>query len=199
LEHLVESLRAQAVMLHLSERKGLVMDRDIKNAQQRLVLSSEDYTGVLAFSPLMLARLEHVLLNNTMPPSLYLSMHWNAGLTSDKKEPIFTWIASERATHPWRKDAVAPYKGEPVQPLPNTSDPEKVALGGKLFHETLLSGDNSLSCESCHDLNKGGTDQSKVAKGIRGRQGLINSATVLTQCPAVCWSVFLMQNRVRLT
>jgi len=35
-----------------------------------------------------------------------------------------------------------------------------------------------LSCASCHDLTKGGTDQAKVATGIKGQQGPINSPTV---------------------
>ena len=42
----------------------------------------------------------------------------------------------------------------------------------------MLSGDNTLSCASCHSLAKGGTDQLPVATGIRGQQGPINSPTV---------------------
>ena len=59
-----------------------------------------------------------------------------------------------------------------------TVDDKKIALGQKLFHDTSLSGDNTLSCASCHDLTKGGTDQAKVATGIKGQQGPINSPTV---------------------
>jgi cytochrome c peroxidase len=41
-----------------------------------------------------------------------------------------------------------------------------------------LSGDNSLSCASCHGLDLGGTDRAKTSTGIRGQLGPINSPTV---------------------
>ena len=39
--------------------------------------------------------------------------------------------------------------------------PTKWRSGRKLYHDTRLSGDNTLSCASCHDLKKGGTDQAQ--------------------------------------
>lgn len=39
--------------------------------------------------------------------------------------------------------------------------------------------DNSISCASCHVLNEGGDDNSIVATGIDGKQGDINTPTVL--------------------
>jgi len=80
----------------------------------------------------------------------------------------------------WSRDSADALKGEPVQVLPLTVDlnPDKVALGDKVFNDRLLSGDNTLNCASCHDLARGGTDQAKVATGIRGQQGPINAPTV---------------------
>lgn len=49
--------------------KGLIQEA-IKNAQQRFVLDKEIYASEAAFTPLTLAGLEHVVMNNTMPPSL---------------------------------------------------------------------------------------------------------------------------------
>ncbi len=128
----------------------------------------------------MLARLEHVVLNDTMPPVQYLSMHWTGSLNKDEKETILAWIASERASNPWSKESSEAYKGEHVQPLPYSADldREKVALGNKLFNDPRLSGDNTLSCASCHSLTKRGADQSQVSTGIRGQMGPINSPTV---------------------
>ena len=153
-----------------------LIEKDIRQGSERFSLSLKIYSGEEAFTPLMLARLEQVVSNNTMPPIQYLAMHWNGSLSVDEKQTILTWIATERRSH----ESAENYKGEPVQPLPLSVElnADKVALGNQLFHDTLLSGDNTLSCASCHALNKGGTDQAQVSTGIRGQQGPINSPTV---------------------
>lgn len=157
-----------------------LMAQDISNASARLILSKALYSGEEKFTPLALARLEGAILNNSMPPHLYLSMHWAAKLTPEDKQTILAWIAEERALLPLSKDTTKALKGEPIQPLPLkvSVDPQKIALGKKLFHDPLLSADNTMSCSSCHDLTKGGTDQAKVATGIKGQQGPINSPSV---------------------
>ena len=157
-----------------------LMARDIENASARLVISKPMYSGETSFSPLMLARIEGVIRNNSMPPALYLSMHWTDSLNDNEKTTILAWIAEERAKLAWSADTVPMLKGEPIHPLPLqvSLDPKKVELGRKLFFERKLSGDNSMNCASCHSLAKGGTDHAKVATGIRGQQGPINSPTV---------------------
>ena len=69
---------------------------------------------------------------------------------------------------------------EPIRPIPLVMqlDARKVALGRKLFNDPLLSGDNSVSCASCHALDTGGVDRRKVSKGIKGALGGINAPTV---------------------
>jgi cytochrome c peroxidase len=69
---------------------------------------------------------------------------------------------------------------EPIQPIPLEikEDPRKVSLGRKLFHDRRLSRDDTISCASCHDLAKGGTDQLPRSKGIGGAYGDVNSPTV---------------------
>jgi len=49
---------------------------------------------------------------------------------------------------------------EPISPIPETLvlNNQKVLLGATLFHDQNLSQNNTLSCASCHDLNKGGSD-----------------------------------------
>jgi cytochrome c peroxidase len=157
-----------------------LMAKDIENASARLILSKQLYSGETRFSPLMLARLEGVIRHNSMPPVLYLSMHWTDSLTVEERNTIQAWIAEERAKSPWSADSAQAQKGESVQPLPLKVelDPKKVALGQQLFFDRSLSGDDTLNCASCHNLTKGGTDQAKVATGIRGQQGPINSPTV---------------------
>ncbi|MCW5590333.1 MAG: cytochrome-c peroxidase [Legionellales bacterium] len=63
-------------------------------------------------------------------------------------------------------------------PRPTITDPAKVALGEKLYHDTLLSADGTISCATCHDLNKGGVDGLPVSKGIHQQNGVINAPTV---------------------
>ncbi len=54
----------------------------------------------------------------------------------------------------------------------------KVSLGDRLFHDNRLSRDNSISCSSCHDLRRGGTDRQRISTGIEGQKGQINAPTV---------------------
>lgn len=69
---------------------------------------------------------------------------------------------------------------EPIRPIPQSValDARKVALGKKLFHEPLLSRDNTLSCASCHDLKKGGADHRARSLGVKSVEGVINAPTV---------------------
>lgn len=56
---------------------------------------------------------------------------------------------------------------------------KKALLGEKLFMDKRLSKNNSVSCMSCHDVYQGGADGKIVSTGIEGRQGSINSPTVI--------------------
>lgn len=69
---------------------------------------------------------------------------------------------------------------EPIAPLPLTIslNTEKVSLGSRLFHETRLSKDNTISCASCHSLSGGGADGKRNSHGIGGALGDINAPTV---------------------
>jgi cytochrome c peroxidase len=57
-------------------------------------------------------------------------------------------------------------------------NPEMANLGRTLFHDPLLSKDNTVSCASCHALDKGGTDRAQYSTGVGGAKGHINSPTV---------------------
>jgi len=57
---------------------------------------------------------------------------------------------------------------------------EKVALGKKLFFDVRLSKDNTISCNSCHNLKTFGVDNLPVSPGNdKGSFGTRNSPTVL--------------------
>jgi len=54
-----------------------------------------------------------------------------------------------------------------------------VALGRMLFYENKLSGDNSMSCGSCHQQSKAFTDGKKVSPGIDGISGEVSSMSLV--------------------
>lgn len=59
--------------------------------------------------------------------------------------------------------------------------PEQIALGKKLYFDTILSLDNTVSCNTCHliDNGKGGVDGKTVSTGVDNKNGTRNSPTVL--------------------
>ncbi|MBE9067420.1 cytochrome B6 [Leptolyngbya cf. ectocarpi LEGE 11479] len=69
---------------------------------------------------------------------------------------------------------------EPIQPIPLSVelDENKVQLGRELFNETRLSADNTVSCATCHALDKGGTDRKAISTGMAGGNTGLNSPTV---------------------
>jgi cytochrome c peroxidase len=60
-------------------------------------------------------------------------------------------------------------------------NPELIKLGEKLYFEKRLSMNNSMSCNTCHqvDRNLGGVDNEPTSPGAFGKRGGRNSPTVL--------------------
>lgn len=75
----------------------------------------------------------------------------------------------------------APATNEPIQPIerPKDVDKGKVELGKKLFFDARLSKSGWISCNSCHNLSRGGTDNLVSSIGHKWAQGPINAPTVL--------------------
>lgn len=71
-------------------------------------------------------------------------------------------------------------EAEPIVPIPLSieTDEFKVRLGKKLFFDTILSANNTISCASCHSFQNGGGDGLKFSFGIHGQEGNINAPTV---------------------
>jgi cytochrome c peroxidase len=70
---------------------------------------------------------------------------------------------------------------EPIKPVAaaKPKNPALVELGKKLYFDPRLSGSGFISCNSCHNLSMGGTDNLKTSIGHNWQQGPINSPTVL--------------------
>ena len=56
---------------------------------------------------------------------------------------------------------------------------EKVELGRKLFFDNALSGDNSMSCATCHDPKQGWSNGERFALGVNGESGTRNVPTIV--------------------
>jgi len=69
---------------------------------------------------------------------------------------------------------------EPITPIPEAKNlvANKVKLGERLFSDAKLSADGSISCASCHNLNRAGADGLAVSIGINGQLGKRNTPTV---------------------
>ncbi len=69
----------------------------------------------------------------------------------------------------------------PPMPIPedNPMTVEGVELGKKLFYEKKLSGDNTMSCASCHAPDKSFTDGQQFSEGIDGIFGTRNSMALI--------------------
>lgn len=75
--------------------------------------------------------------------------------------------------------------GLPVQqtmaeiPPDNPQNPEKIALGEKLFFEARLSADGTVACASCHNPALAFTDGRPTSVGFKGRVGQRNAPSVI--------------------
>ena len=67
-----------------------------------------------------------------------------------------------------------------IIPIPQTLeyDKAKATLGEKLFFDTILSKDNTISCFSCHNIFTNGADTKKVSTGINNQSGITNVPTL---------------------
>ncbi|KIZ39665.1 cytochrome-c peroxidase, partial [Rhodopseudomonas palustris] len=70
---------------------------------------------------------------------------------------------------------------EPISPIVPAvvKNPKLVELGKKLFFDPRLSKSGFISCNSCHNLSMGGTDNLKTSIGHNWNKGPINAPTVL--------------------
>ena len=136
----------------------------------------------LPVSEVDMAKVENTALSGTMPPAKYytMPMHWGTNLDSEEKAVIISWAKNVRKNSFLSPTVAEEFANEPVQPLMTSisTDSAKVALGFALYHDTRLSGDNTISCATCHGLNTGGVDRKQYSEGIKGQLGGVNAPTV---------------------
>ena len=157
-----------------------LMQKDVESGLRHFqfddVLNS--FEGDNEISDVALAKISGVLDDESMPPKAYLSMHWRSNLSAQEKQTLRVWIKQERDNK--QSLASKKFQYESIQPINDAInvDDNKVALGEVLYHDTRLSGDNTVACSSCHSLSTGGVDRLTTSTGINGSKGPINAPTV---------------------
>lgn len=157
-----------------------MITKDITRGLRSMDLVAELFPGEGAkVSEAALAKIEREVAGGEMPPVIYLAAHWTSGLSASDKAAIQEWISQTRAAHRSWPGVPEALRTAVIPPIPAALpvDAKKAELGRKLYHDKRLSGDNTVSCATCHDLAKGGTDQEKVSTGVRGQKGGINAPT----------------------
>ncbi len=64
-------------------------------------------------------------------------------------------------------------------PRDNQITTARITLGRKLYFETALSRDGTVSCATCHDVTRSFTDRRKTSEGVDGQLGKRNAPTTL--------------------
>ena len=158
---------------------GKIMQKDVDEGYRAFDMEPmwktlESGEGFL--SPVDVAKVEKVAIDKRMPMAKYYLVHWGSRMTNAKRDVILEWAAAYRTAH--YNDGVCGC--EPVRPIDLSLpyDEAKAALGFKLYHDTRLSVDNTVSCASCHGLNTAGVDNKQYSEGVEGKLGGVNAPTV---------------------
>ena len=94
---------------------------------------------------------------------------------------------SSQSIYDWHLPAWVPI---PTVPADNPMSAAKVELGRHLFYDKRLSGDQSMSCASCHHQDKSFTDGLAVAEGITGEKGARSAMSLanVAYLPVLTWA-----------
>lgn len=155
-----------------------IVEQDFKDGLRAMDITHEfDATTVgQPFNQAALAKMEWVILNDSMPPTKFAMVHW---VSSVEKQQVLEWVYGTRKQHYATGDTSRSTINEPIQPIyPVEYNAKQAVLGESLFNDKSLSADNTLACSGCHDFQKGGTDQQQFSEGIRNQFGDVNAPTV---------------------
>ncbi len=93
--------------------------------------------------------------------------------------PSTSVVANGAKAQPETEKPMAPLPKTAPAPKDNSTTPEKVALGKMLFFDPRLSGDNKMSCATCHRPDKAFGDGLSQAKGAGGKTLKRNTPSLL--------------------
>ena len=134
-------------------------------------------------SEVLLSKLQHSVTSGNMPLVEYKLIHWGTGFNKAEKSLLTEWILSQRQERFATGTACEAFAQHALQPIPDSlaTDIRKVTLGRKMYNDARISLDGTLSCATCHVIDKGGADSrgTRTSEGIYGQFGGINAPTVL--------------------
>jgi len=167
---------------------GAIIKKDIREGVRHWDVYDKGHLGADATAeqkdaeevPLgRLVKLRATVADGSMPPLQYRLAHWGTTLTDSEKRILNAWVGN--ALGAWLAQwGITSGAGSDVQPLPEAIpyDAAKAALGERLYHDTRFSKDDTISCATCHSLEKGGTDNLQFSVGVGGLKGGVNAPTV---------------------
>jgi len=161
------------------------MEQHVLHAQ-RFVDLKETMADPQHVDQATLAKIEHAMLNNTMPIIQYKMVHWGTGFNKQERGILAEWIAAERAARFATGLNAENFQNEPIQAIPSSLPvcPKRVALGEKMYNDKRISLDGTISCYTCHILPEGGVSSKtfRTSEGIYGQFGGVNAPTVYNAC-----------------
>jgi len=148
---------------------GPMMDEHVDHAK-RFVDLDAGTASLTDINEVTLAMIEHAVAYRTMPIHQYKMIHWGTGFTKKESAILADWIREQRCG------------AEAITPIPDAIeyDPAKAELGERMYNDTRISLDGTISCASCHILADGGADVAdfRTSEGIDGQFGGVNAPTV---------------------
>lgn len=139
-----------------------MMQRDVEAGQRSFSLVPD---ATIRTATVDLLKMDQVLARRHMPPLAYRVMHPGTGLTEQDVATLRTLYSTEAAASA-RYGIISPAPAPP-----NAQEAAKIQLGKRLYNDGRLSTTNAVSCASCHDLTKGGTDNLAKSEGVPGADG----------------------------
>ncbi|MEE1266630.1 MAG: cytochrome c peroxidase, partial [Akkermansia sp.] len=110
-------------------------------------------------------KMDYVLRTRRMPPASYSAVHLGSRLTP-------TDVAILRQKYKEQGAEARAFAPIAAPAAPQTDlEKARIYLGYKLYHDGRLSTNNLVSCSSCHELTKGGTDNLSKSEGVPGPDG----------------------------
>ncbi len=146
---------------------GQIMAKHFDHAVNFTNLASKDFKNP---DEVTLAMLEYAIAYETMPIMEYKMIHWGTTFNKREKALLSDWINA------CRNNA----NGFEVIPESFPVDSLKADLGERMYNDTRISLDGTISCASCHILKDGGADEhdERTSGGINGQFGGVNAPTV---------------------
>ncbi len=139
-----------------------LMQRDVEAGQRSFTLTPNP---AVRSASVDLLKMNQVLNRRHMPPLAYRVIHPGSGLTEQDIQHLRE-LYSETDANNARYGIITP-----ATPATDAQEIAKIRLGHLLYNDPRLSTTNQVSCASCHNLTKGGTDNLAKSEGVPGADG----------------------------